>query len=115
MGDAVFWLFIDDLRDAPSEEWMVARSSSEAIALAKERRCPARVSFDHDLGGDDTAMVVARWLVDTDLDCSGRFIPDHFNFSVHSANPVGAANIQGLLAAYLSYRAKSRNAAEGYQ
>jgi hypothetical protein len=106
MGDAVFWLFIDDLRDPPGVEWVVARSSSEAISLLKERGCPARISFDHDLGGDDTAMVVAKWLIDTDIDCSGRFIPDKFDFSVHSANPVGAANIQGLLDAYLSYKAK---------
>lgn len=91
MGDAVFWLFIDDLRDSPDVEWVVARSSSEAISLLKERGCPARISFDHDLGGDDTAMVVAKWLIDTDLDCSGRFLPDKFDFSVHSANPVGAA------------------------
>lgn len=112
MGDAVFWLFIDDIRDVPSVEWMVARSSSEAIVLMKERGCPSRVSFDHDLGGDDTAIVVVRWLVDTDLDCLGRFIPDQFDFSVHSANPVGAANIQGLLDSYLSHKAKHRSAAE---
>jgi len=109
MDDAIFWLFIDDLRGAPSEKWIVARSSTEAIALVKERGCPARISFDHDLGGDDTAMVVAKWLIDTDLDYSGRFIPHHFRFSVHSANPVGAANIRGLLNAYLLSRAKSKS------
>jgi len=110
MCNADFWLFIDDLRDTPGGQWMVARSSSEAIALLKERGCPARVSFDHDLGGDDTAIVVARWMVETDLDSSGRFIPDQFEFLVHSANPVGAANIRGLLESYLSYKAKSRTA-----
>ncbi|WP_027803557.1 cyclic-phosphate processing receiver domain-containing protein [Paraburkholderia dilworthii] len=108
MCDAGFWLYIDDLRDAPGREWIVARSSCEAIELLKERGCPARVSFDHDLGGDDIAIVVVRWMVETDLDCSGRFIPDQFEFSVHSANPVGAANIRGLLESYLSYKAKSR-------
>lgn len=113
MGDAVFWLFIDDLRDSPGVEWVVARSSSEAISLLKDRGCPARISFDHDLGGDDTAMVVAKWLIETDLNCSGRFLPDKFEFSVHSANPVGAANIQGLLDAYLSYKAKMRSVARG--
>ncbi|WP_346269461.1 cyclic-phosphate processing receiver domain-containing protein [Burkholderia multivorans] len=110
MSHAVFWLFIDDLGGAPSEKWMVARSSTEAIALVKERECPARISFDHDLEGDDTGMVVAKWLIDTDLDCSRRFIPDHFRFSVHSANPVGAANIWGLLNAYLLSRANSKSA-----
>ena len=111
MADTAFWLFIDDLRDAPSGEWIVTRSSSEAIAVMREHGCPARISFDHDLGGDDTAIAVVRWLIDADLDLSGRFIPDEFVFSVHSANPVGAANIQGLLEGYLSFKTDDSGAA----
>ncbi|EIN00396.1 hypothetical protein WQE_15236 [Paraburkholderia hospita] len=110
MSDANFWLFIDDLRDPPSDRWVVARSSEEAISLLKRRGCSAKISFDHDLGGDDTAMVVARWLVNIDLDVSGRFIPDHFKFAVRSANPVGASNLKGHLEAYLSVKAKNRSA-----
>jgi hypothetical protein len=109
MTDTAFWLFIDDVRSAPSSEWVVARSSSDAIAVIKQRGCPARISFDHDLGGSDTAVAVARWLVDADLDASGAYIPDDFVFSIHSANPVGAANIRGLLEGYLSYKAKNRD------
>jgi hypothetical protein len=47
-----------------------------------------------------------------DLDVSGRFIPDQFEFAVHSANPVGSANLQGLLESYLSLKAKNRSATQ---
>ncbi len=88
-------------------------SKTQACETGRPRGCPARIWFDHDLGGDDSAIVVAKWLIDTDLDYSGRFIPDKFDFSVRNANPVGAANIQVLLNAYLSYKAKKRSAASG--
>jgi hypothetical protein len=110
MSSAFFWLFIDDIRAPPSDKWVVARSSAEAIALLEQRGCPAKMSFDHDLGGDDTAMVVARWLINTDLDASGRYIPDPFEFAVHSANPVGAANLRGLLESYLGHKARTQGA-----
>ncbi|KPD17364.1 hypothetical protein ADM96_19575 [Burkholderia sp. ST111] len=97
-------LFIDDLRDPVDPIWTVARSSAEAIACLLERGCPDEISFDHDLGGEDTAMVVARRLIDLDLDASGNFIPPTFRFSVHSANPVGAANLRALQDRYLGLR-----------
>lgn len=97
-------LFIDDLRDPVDSAWTIARSSAEAITLLLERGCPDEISFDHDLGGDDTAMAVARRLIDLDLDANGAFIPPNFRFWVHSANPVGAANLRALLDRYLDVR-----------
>lgn len=101
-------LFIDDLRDPASSSWKVARTSSEAIALLETCGCPYEISFDHDLGGNDTAMVVVKRLIEMDLDTEGKYIPEDFIFSVHSANPVGKENILGLLQAYLKYRAYPR-------
>jgi hypothetical protein len=97
-------LYIDDLRTPPNDEWVIARSSSEAIGLMQKLGCPRKISFDHDLGGSDTAMVVAKWMVEADLDSSGQFIPVDFVFEIHSANPVGSANIRGLLECYLGSR-----------
>lgn len=62
------------------------------------------ISFDHDLGGDDTAMVVVKRLIELDMDADGSFIPRDFTFHVHSANPVGGENIRALLAQYLAMR-----------
>jgi hypothetical protein len=49
-------------------------------------------------------MVVVKRLVDMDLDANGRFIPSDFIYSVHSANPIGKRNIEGLLGEYMHQR-----------
>jgi hypothetical protein len=100
-------LYIDDLRDPASPGWEIARSSAQANALLETRGCPSGISFDHDLGGDDTAMAVVKRLIEMDMDAEGHFIPGNFAFAVHSANPVGRDNILGLLLAYLRYRVQS--------
>lgn len=95
-------LFIDDLRDPPEGEWTVVRSTAEAIALCRDG-VPEFISFDHDLGGDDRAFDFVKWMIDQDLDRPG-FIPATFDYTIHSANPIGADNIQALLDRYLAYR-----------
>ncbi|SEB99412.1 hypothetical protein SAMN02787142_0689 [Burkholderia sp. WP9] len=104
MTNASYRLFIDDLRTPVSTSWVIARTSAEAITLLETRGCPREISFDHDLGGDDIAMIVVKRLIEMDLDADGHFIPNDFIFSVHSANPVGKANITGLLHSYLRHR-----------
>lgn len=50
-------LFIDDERYPVDPcQWMVKRSSHEAIFVIKDYGVPSFISFDHDLGGDDTSM-----------------------------------------------------------
>ncbi len=56
---------------------------------------PAHVDYDHDLGGDDTAMRFVRWLVDQVVD-HGTYVGD-MTWAVHSSNPVGRDNIDGLM------------------
>lgn len=89
----MYRLFIDDVRDPPEGEWVVVRSSSEALAYVKENGLPAFISFDHDLGGEDTTMVFLRKLVDTVW--NGDDIPPEY--TVHSANPVGSKNIVSFM------------------
>jgi hypothetical protein len=100
-------LFIDDLRDPIDADWRIARTSAEAIGMLEDLGCPSEISFDHDLGGDDTAMSVVKRLIDLDLDVGCTFIPATFIYSIHSANPVGRENIQGLLCQYLAVRENS--------
>jgi len=86
-------LFIDDERTPPDDTWVVCRSTQQALDCVKARGMPVFISFDHDLGGDDTAMVFLRQLVDTVWD--EKSSPPAY--AVHSANPVGAANIRSFM------------------
>ena len=90
-------LFIDDERWPKTNDWVIARSSAEAIqACHSHKSLPNEIAFDHDLGGDDTTMRFIVWLVDV-LDDDDYQIPADFTFSVHSQNPVGARNIQNYM------------------
>ncbi len=97
-------LFLDDERMPPGDSsgWIIARTSAQAIEQCMDG-CPLYISFDHDLGDDDTAMPFVRWLVDMDLDTPG-FIPANFSFYVHSQNPIGRENIEKYLTGYLNHR-----------
>ena len=96
-------MYLDDIRNPKGDFDFIARTSNEAIRIMESLDCPEFISFDHDLGGSDTAMSVVKFMVNMDLDEPG-WIPSDFTFFVHSANPVGAANITGYLNAYLRTR-----------
>ena len=87
-------LYLDDLREPPpGREWVVCRSSSEALEAIAERGAPAFASLDHDLGDQDTTMVFLRRLVSELWD--GISPPP--DYQIHSANPVGAQNIRSFM------------------
>lgn len=94
-------LFLDDVRDPPDpENWVVCRSSDEAIQTMTDRGIPNRISFDHDLGGSDTAMIFVHEMIEQILD-GELSLPGDFSYRVHSANPVGRDNLIGLLDSFL--------------
>lgn len=86
-------MFIDDIRNPPPGDWIVVRSTDEALRYIQTNGMPKFISFDHDLGGDDTSMVFLRKLVD--MVWNGDDIPP--DYKVHSANPVGAKNIVAFM------------------
>ena len=106
-------LFLDDIRNPEYvtscketiEQMSIARSSEEAIRLIEEKGMPLHIYFDHDLGGDDTAMRLVNWMIEKDLD--EDILNPELSFSVHSSNPVGAANIEGTLIHRLRFKAKN--------
>lgn len=102
-------MFLDDLRE-PSyvndESLNIIRDSNAAINFVSNFGCPSFISFDHDLGGDDTAMIFVKWLVNQDMDNNYKIIPKDFKFQVHSQNPIGKQNIESYLNGYLSHREK---------
>lgn len=102
-------LYLDDIRNPQTEkDWNVVRSFDEAIEFMEKNGCPHYMSFDHDLGDEvPTGKDVAQWMVEKDIADNGTFIPDCFQFNVHSANPVGRDNIIGLLTNYINFKQKN--------
>ncbi len=88
-------MFIDDERHPVTDDWVVVRTSQVAIDYVWHFGCPVEISFDHDLGGEDTAMIFVKEFEGFVLD--GMRIPDNFKFSVHSQNPIGAENIKNRM------------------
>lgn len=86
-------LFIDDERMPPSDDYVVVRSSQDAIDYIKTNGWPNFISFDHDLGGDDTTMVFLKRLMNEIWD--GKTNPP--DYQIHSANPIGKLNIQSFM------------------
>jgi len=100
-------LFIDDERHPKTVEWVIARTSADAIHQVRTRGMPTEIAFDHDLGRDtygqdDTTMKFLNWMTDQFLDGTLSF-PEGFKYSVHSMNPVGARMIANRMNALLDH------------
>ena len=95
------------------EEWVIVRSHGQFVKWIEKNGLPDLISFDHDLGmvqewkiidewfdidnnREYTGMDSAKWLVDYCIDNDLK-LPD---FIVHSANPSGYENINGLLKSF---------------
>jgi hypothetical protein len=83
-------LWIDDLRPAP-EGWVWAKNSIEALNYLYTKEVE-EVSFDHDLGGEDTTRPIVLVLCNYDL-----FPPI---CRVHSMNPIGRQWLEGMIDRY---------------
>lgn len=110
--------FLDDVRPFPERSdtnWdgfdILWRSVEDAINYCLENGVPDFISFDHDLGQYElegslynraSGLDFAKWLVNHDLETGGKFLPEGFDFTVHSANPVGARNIESYLSQYIA-------------
>lgn len=104
-------LFLDDLREVGwiynaelATEFKVVRSYYEFVDFIRKNGLPDFISFDNDLGLDENGKVApdgyaaAKWLVyESGLDLR------NLNFKVHSANPVAAEQIRGLLNNYIQF------------
>ncbi|WP_339714567.1 cyclic-phosphate processing receiver domain-containing protein [uncultured Kriegella sp.] len=107
-------LFLDDVRtiemvyDKTAEsEFDIVRTYHEFVGYIEKNGLPNYISFDNDLGlGEDgqvapDGLAAAKWLVyKSGLDLR------NLNFKVHSANPVAAEQIKGLLNNYIKHLRK---------
>jgi hypothetical protein len=97
-------LFLDDIRDPPEkmENVKIARNVTEAKALIREFGVPDHISFDHDLGELETGQQFLWYLIQEHLNCDLN-LSTIKRITIHSANPVGAGNIQGLWDAFAEF------------
>lgn len=96
-NDANWKLYLDDVRTPPDFSWVLARSVAEAMKLIRQHGLPVAISFDHDMGDQlPTGKDFLNTLVEQALDSHTMAALVQVRVVVHSANPVGRANIQGL-------------------
>lgn len=94
-------LFLDDVRDPKLDGFTVARSVKEAKDLIKRKGFPSYMSLDHDLGdGVPTGHDFVKWIVSEYMN---KDLPE-FDFTVHSANPVGKKNMETLLNNFIRHK-----------
>ena len=110
-------LFLDDIRtvdmiydSAMVDEFNVVRSYWAFIKYIQRNDLPNFISFDNDLGLDKNGELApdgyaaAKWLVyESGLDLT------NLKFYVHSANPVAAEQIRGLLNNYIKFLKEKGN------
>jgi hypothetical protein len=125
-------LWLDDIRDPLQDHWLVfspitptevvwVKSYQQFVDWIIKNGLPEAICFDHDLGMDvalnarakgmskrksrllkqeeKTGYDCAKWLVEycLDADCSLPL------YNIQSANPVGKANIDGLLKHFIRH------------
>lgn len=88
-----------------ADEFHIVRTYKQFVAYIQQNGLPPFISFDNDLGMDEAGKEVApdgyaaaKWLVyESGLDLR------NLKFKVHSANPVAARQIDGLLNNYIKH------------
>ncbi|MFI8379510.1 cyclic-phosphate processing receiver domain-containing protein [Leeuwenhoekiella sp. NPDC079379] len=107
----MYQLFLDDIRTPEmvyepntAKTFIVVRSFEAFKNYIQNKGLPEYISFDNDLGLDDNGnlapdgLAAAKWLVyESGLDLK------NLEFYVHSANPVAAEQIRGLLTNYIAF------------
>jgi hypothetical protein len=88
-------LYLDDIRIPQTEGWDIVRNYDDFVYWIRLNGVPDEVSFDHDLGEntEKTGYDAVKWLGHY---CISENIPFP-KWNVHSANPVGKANIEAYI------------------
>ena len=85
-------LYLDDLRVTP-EGFDRVYNYADFVEYITQNGLPDFISFDHDLGEDESGYDCAKYLVEYCIEHNLQ-LP---KFSVHSQNPVDKENIERLL------------------
>jgi len=116
-------VYLDDERTPNDDNWIVVRNYGQFIKKISEIGLDniGVISFDHDLGDnvvnkgiidydnieEKTGYDAAKWLVGHYMDNFKSPFPQVY---VHSANPVGAANIINYINGFLKHMDKEQTA-----
>lgn len=102
-------LWLDDTRPIDTDlsnhnkDWVVAKSSDEAIKLIEKEGPPYFISFDYDLGGGETSMEFLKWFAKK-VAANKLKLESRFDYYVHARNPVALDRVynfmEGLLETY---------------
>lgn len=87
-------LFIDDIRYPKDEDYIIARNINEALYLIDKNGFPSFISFDHDLGENESSGYDFIKIIEEKALNKEWIIPTYFEYNVHSDNIVGAENIR---------------------
>ena len=103
------WIWLDDIRTPPSDDWTWCKTAEEALAKISFSFYGIwglkRISFDHDLGenkatGYQLAEYIENQMIlyrnqceEYDSCCHDCTAGDDLQWSVHSANPIGKKKI----------------------
>ena len=122
-------IYLDDIRTPEDPSWTVVRSYNEFVETVTKIGLDIIdiISLDHDLGDtaiqeyynnvspnyelnynnihEKTGLDCAKWLINLCLD-EGHAMPE---VVVHSANPIGSANIMGYMNNFLKNRKQPQN------
>lgn len=96
-------LWLDDIRLPPDDSWKWCKTVRHACIMLEGRNISQEeiiVSFDHDLGDDEqhgTGYDLAKYFEGTAG--SGKIF-NVIEWHIHSANPVGRANIQKAMESF---------------
>lgn len=95
-------LFLDDIRQPPDNTWIVVRNFNEFKNHILKHGIPDMISFDHDLGDTlQDGYYCVKWLINMQYEIK--------DYTVHSANPVGTANIIGLIENWKKFTKENKN------
>lgn len=110
-------LYLDDIRIPQTEGWDIVRNYDDFVYWIRLNGVPDEVSFDHDLAEisydsktqkesfkyyEKTGYDAAKWLGHY---CISENIPFP-KWNVHSANPVGKANIEAYIQNVIKHQNK---------
>lgn len=93
-------LWIDDYRDAPDDSWTEVRKVEPAIKFIAQFS-PTTISIDHDIENrpDDETFKPVAYFIGEKFN-NDTFWADDLHIEIHSDNPTGAAQLQGIFEDY---------------